>query len=549
MTPFLIDHLWQSTWFALPVGMIALLLRKNSARIRYWLWLAASVKFLIPFALLSLIGSSLPLGNLQNIELVILDRWLAISIEPAASLAANGDPDLPAAAQADAGVAAMMAAPTSPGRGEGKSVLRLLSFALLVVWLSGTAVVLGTWVLRWRELRRIVTESQAFGAHPHLLFPIPVLESATTIEPGIVGILKPALLLPRGIGEHLNVAQLQAIFAHELTHLMRRDNLTASLHMLVEAVFWFHPLVWWIGARLINERERACDETAVKLTAMPEVYAEGILCVCKYYVEPPLRSVPAISGGNLRQRVERIIARLDPEVLSMKKKFVLVTFALVAIVGPILFGGLEPAGAQVAPRPGSVAAPIVYSVPDGWSAFPGGGPDSLPGRCVIGVDEPMRLAGTENLTIKCDKPESSYGGIYQSFDADEFRGKRIRYSAMMRTENVIGDGVAEGVATLWMRMERSGIQTDRQPPVTIARLGERALSGTMGWTPVDIVTDISSDTWRIHIGFILQTRGQMWITGMKFEEALPGLEVNVVQVEPAVITADQPTTPQNLFLE
>ena len=58
--------------------------------------------------------------------------------------------------------------------------------------------------------------------------------------------------------------------------------------MVVEAVFWFHPLVWWIGARLVEERERACDEEVLRRGNEPHVYAEGILNVCKFYLESPI---------------------------------------------------------------------------------------------------------------------------------------------------------------------------------------------------------------------------------------------------------------------
>ena len=84
------------------------------------------------------------------------------------------------------------------------------------------------------------------------------------------------LYLPPGIADHLDDAQLKAIVAHEQCHIRRRDNLTAALHMLVEAVFWFHPLVWWIGTRLVEERERACDEEVVRTGSDPEVYAESM---------------------------------------------------------------------------------------------------------------------------------------------------------------------------------------------------------------------------------------------------------------------------------
>ena len=54
------DHLWQSTLFAVVAGLLTLILRNNHARARYWLWLAASMKFLIPFSLLVALGSHLP---------------------------------------------------------------------------------------------------------------------------------------------------------------------------------------------------------------------------------------------------------------------------------------------------------------------------------------------------------------------------------------------------------------------------------------------------------------------------------------------------------
>jgi hypothetical protein len=55
----LANHLWQSTLFAAAAGLLTLAFRNNRAPVRYWLWLAASVKFLIPFSLLVGIGSQL----------------------------------------------------------------------------------------------------------------------------------------------------------------------------------------------------------------------------------------------------------------------------------------------------------------------------------------------------------------------------------------------------------------------------------------------------------------------------------------------------------
>src|SRR5258707_2149188 len=59
VAPGLGNHIWQSTLFAILIGFLMLILRKNHARVRYWLWLAASLKFLIPFSLLVGMGSHL----------------------------------------------------------------------------------------------------------------------------------------------------------------------------------------------------------------------------------------------------------------------------------------------------------------------------------------------------------------------------------------------------------------------------------------------------------------------------------------------------------
>jgi bla regulator protein blaR1 len=53
---FALDHLWQSTLFAIAAGLLTLVLRNNHARVRYSVWLVASVKFLIPFSLLVAAG-------------------------------------------------------------------------------------------------------------------------------------------------------------------------------------------------------------------------------------------------------------------------------------------------------------------------------------------------------------------------------------------------------------------------------------------------------------------------------------------------------------
>jgi hypothetical protein len=106
--------------------------------------------------------------------------------------------------------------------------------------------------------------------------------------------------------EHFAPEQPQAVLTHELCQARRRDNLTAAIHMVVEALFWFHPLVWLISSRLLEERERACDERALGLGTDRRVYAETgyrrgsaevrAFCVpARFFFSPSQRSLTCLT--------------------------------------------------------------------------------------------------------------------------------------------------------------------------------------------------------------------------------------------------------------
>ena len=136
------------------------------------------------------------------------------------------------------------------------------------------------------------------------------------------------------------------MLAHELCHVRRRDNLTSAIHMIVEAVFWFHPLVWWIGARLVEERERACDEAVLSLGNEPHDYAEGILNVCKSYLESPLACVSGVTGSNLKKRIQAILTGDAPGSLNFVRKFALAVAGMAALAVPVVVGVISAAHIQ-----------------------------------------------------------------------------------------------------------------------------------------------------------------------------------------------------------
>ena len=123
--------------------------------------------------------------------------------------------------------------------------------------------------------------------------------------------------------------------------MRRRDNLAAAIHMVVEALFWFHPLVWWLTARLVEERERACDEAVLKVGSERQVYAESILKTCEFCLESPLACVSGVTGADLKKRIVRIMTQSVAKKLSLSRKLLLAAIATSGVVGPVTFGIIE----------------------------------------------------------------------------------------------------------------------------------------------------------------------------------------------------------------
>ena len=327
------NHLLQSTAFAVVAAAVAFALRRYSAKTRYIIWLSASLKFLVPFSLL--------------FDLGVRIAWHATAAPPTAislTLRQFSDPLAPLSSLA-------IRFDQSPIK-TGSSLKGILT----LVWAAGLLIVLTSWTVRWLRIRRCVRAASTLTLRDETL----ALTSDEFSEPGVYGFRRAVLLLPRRIVLEAPDEQLRAIVAHEQCHIRRRDNLTAALHMAVESIFWFHPLVWWLGSKLLEERERACDEDVVR-QGDPEIYAAGILTVCELCLEPSLPCVSGVTGGQLHKRIEQIMSSVIPPDLSRAKKSGLLSAAAVVILTCVM------AGAQSI----SFEAVSIKAVPPKLGGFPG----------------------------------------------------------------------------------------------------------------------------------------------------------------------------------
>ncbi|HXW54264.1 MAG TPA: M56 family metallopeptidase [Candidatus Cybelea sp.] len=210
----------------------------------------------------------------------------------------------------------------------------------------------------------------------------PLKESAMLAVPATVGVRRSAILLPVE-WRSWNEDQLNAILAHEVSHVARRDALTQLLSLVHRAIFWFSPLSWWLDKQLTDLAEQASDEAALAGGADRTRYAQTLLGFFAQLGATQRRvwwqgvaMAKRARVGSAERRVDRILAWKGS--ISMKKSFAV---ALIALVAPVVFlaASVHPfiAHAQDGPqlprdivKPGGPVAPALPNAPKGGVVAP-----------------------------------------------------------------------------------------------------------------------------------------------------------------------------------
>jgi bla regulator protein blaR1 len=310
----LLDHLWQSTLFCAAVWLITLTLRHNGAAIRHQLWMLASLKFLVPFSALYAVGAMAGLPSPVESQPTFLNAARE-AVSPVMSP-----------------VITLRAAP------EGAAVL---AYLVLAAWLAGAAFLALRWLRGWHAANSLTRATRpAPDSSPD------VRVTDADVEPSVARVFHPVVLLPAALLRRLTTTQLRAVLAHEHEHIARNDNFKAHVHRLVETLFWFHPLVWWIGRRLLEERERACDEAVLERGHDPGEYAAGILAVCRHCCGSsrigiqPRHTMSALSG-DLTARIRNILNAAPPAAIGVIKSIGLTASVAFALTVPLFAGVVD----------------------------------------------------------------------------------------------------------------------------------------------------------------------------------------------------------------
>lgn len=287
------------------IGLITLtpLLRKHySAKLSYWIWLILTLRLLLPFNF-----------SFTNPPVAIqLPEGQAIATVFQSSVSQN--------LQADTSVISQLI--QTGDVSHIPSITNILAY----IWVTGAVLFLGyhllsyfffrKQVLRWSSpLQRedMFSKLKQVAKEMHVTPAIPVLISSKVPNPMLMGFYKPTLFLPH---DQYSEEELEFILKHELVHYKRHDIIYKLLLLIVQAVHWFNPLVWFMAREAVREIEIYCDDTVVRKqnAAYRKKYCEAILSVMQSNATRHVALSTNFAGGkhSMKQRFGSI--------LNMKEK-------------------------------------------------------------------------------------------------------------------------------------------------------------------------------------------------------------------------------------
>lgn len=196
--------------------------------------------------------------------------------------------------------------------------------------------------------------------------PVEVRVASGLALPMAARFLRPVVWLPAALFGALNPLHIDALLAHELAHVARRDWLLNALQGVIESLLFYHPAVWWLSRRIRREREHACDDLAVALCGDAIALAEALAALEGLRPTTPRKApglVPSLelgaSGGSLMDRIRRLLAPDPPVLPPLRAGLVLLLAAGAAAALPAARAFSDPAQApapKAAPKPGTAGA-------------------------------------------------------------------------------------------------------------------------------------------------------------------------------------------------
>jgi hypothetical protein len=206
------------------------------------------------------------------------------------------------------------------------------------------------------------------------------------------GLIRQTVLLPLAWATEMPPDIIEAILAHEFSHLRRRDGLTVAVQRLLETLFFFHPAVWWLSGQLSRVREDCCDDQAVNVIGNRHLFAMALEQAARQRAGMPLAFASRFGENRmlLLQRVKRVLDDRSP-----KRPQVSWLLTVVAASVPLLL-----ATGTVLPELHAASPPGVSQSTLRSPRAPGSSPTD---QNVVGEAEPRKQPGAGDETGRPDE--------------------------------------------------------------------------------------------------------------------------------------------------
>lgn len=321
-------HLLSAVTLMLVAGSIAAACLRKYPAVRHQIWVGLLVLVLATPLVMALCAITdvriphFPLSLASEQVVVTKIRPAATLDDSAASNSASAakpaDPPAVSEARASKAPLSVKRPPKAPSdRLIGRGWVNLMK----LVWLMGSLILFCRMLFRLFVLRRFTKlakpiEEDALAAEMESarevlgIRDLPPIRASDSIRvPLVVGMIKPCVILPRAMLSELDCREKTEILIHECAHIVRGDQWVQKLQRLAEALYWFHPLVYWMNRELNACREELCDNHVLGESTAAD-YAETLLRVAEWCPPPTIcrESLTVLfRPEDLKERIQRLL--------------------------------------------------------------------------------------------------------------------------------------------------------------------------------------------------------------------------------------------------
>jgi beta-lactamase regulating signal transducer with metallopeptidase domain len=137
------------------------------------------------------------------------------------------------------------------------------------------------------------------------------LDNKLSISPVLVGILHPKIYIPRLIADEWTVEDIKPILLHELVHIKRFDPAMNWVQFIIQAIYFFHPLVWIANRKIRHYREDSCDDIAIQIMGnKKKTYSQCIVNVLQETSKEPFPGFLGIAFSERKNSLARRVIRI-----------------------------------------------------------------------------------------------------------------------------------------------------------------------------------------------------------------------------------------------